>query len=498
MAFKDDDSFLRYLGMGAYGAAAVSDDLSQNHAHQVVELERYAMSNKLWSTKLKRLRLPDLMCLRCGVRVEARAKSSLEIKLSHSDTPGREWDYGMRDGDLYGFIPCVLDNDGVPHGSLPQYFEAGAIRDARGSAKLGARKAASQGSEIDLTWTARVPKSAGEVVAVADHEVTTLLGTGRRQTYRIPLDLPAHVYVQPGDRFGAADTFVLGTVEAPRSVDCLGASWDYQADLDAESPLDRYAAVKASAFLGDSSIEARLADITADEEQDARIRLEALGSLAAIAPEQWTQRLLGVASGSWNRSDLSMEAVLILSELGTAQSLDNLAALARDTSLSDEVRAASVWGLGCCGLDRPDLVVSFIGDASNLVALHAMAALEELPETIVSSVQAMLMREDRDAAAATEVLVRHRAVAALIDSARGDDPGRLWALCGLGMLPPELVLPALAGDQDDLSDVLAPMWTGNFRSWLRGSQESDLDLLTRQRVCRLETLRRNCAISTSG
>jgi len=77
--------------MGAHGAASVADDLSRDHGHKVMELERYAMSNKLWSTKLKRLRLPDLMCLRCGARIEARAKSSLQIKLSHSDTPGREW-----------------------------------------------------------------------------------------------------------------------------------------------------------------------------------------------------------------------------------------------------------------------------------------------------------------------------------------------------------------------------------------------------------------------
>lgn len=483
MAFKDDDSFLRFLSMGARGAAAVSDDLSQYHGHEVVELERYAMSNKLWSTKLKRLRLPDLMCLRCGLRIEARAKSSLEIKLSDSDTPGREWDSGMRPDDLYAFVHCVPNDDGPLCISKPQYFSAAELRAARECAKLGARKAASQGSEIDLKWPARVPKQAGEVLAVADHEVVTMLANGRRQTYRIPPTLPAYIYVQPGDRFDAEGTFVLGVVRAPASMDCKGI-WDFASHFDAESALDRYAAVKAASSLGGRPEIRSLEAIAGNENEDPRIRLEAIGSLASLDPDAWTQSLEDIGAGNWNRADLAMEAVFILSELGTNRAIDSLSAIAGNGSLDEEPRAASVWGLGCCGADRSDLVVRFIGDASDLVAVHAIAALDDLPQALVPSLQNMLSGDDRAAAAATEVLVRHSAVGALLDSAGATRPGRLWARCGLGMLPPELILPTLEDDVDHLADVLAPMWMGSQRSWLRGDQERQLDLLTRQQVCR--------------
>ena len=76
-SFKTDESFLEKLAIGATGACAVFNDL-QRQGHKPIELERGSMDYKIWKNiKIKRLRVPDLLCLDCGTRVEARAKTQL-------------------------------------------------------------------------------------------------------------------------------------------------------------------------------------------------------------------------------------------------------------------------------------------------------------------------------------------------------------------------------------------------------------------------------------
>ena len=79
MGFKVDSSFLRFLTMGARGVHRVSDEL-RSFGFEPIELERYCGSNKIWATKVKRLRLPDLLCVKTGLRLEVRAKSDLKIR----------------------------------------------------------------------------------------------------------------------------------------------------------------------------------------------------------------------------------------------------------------------------------------------------------------------------------------------------------------------------------------------------------------------------------
>ena len=74
MLFKPDASFFRKLALGAVGAAAVRSYLD-GLGHALVELERGSLDTRLWKdVKRKRVRIPDLVCARCGVRVESRAQ----------------------------------------------------------------------------------------------------------------------------------------------------------------------------------------------------------------------------------------------------------------------------------------------------------------------------------------------------------------------------------------------------------------------------------------
>lgn len=136
MAFKQDEDFLRFITMGAAASAEVSRYMREAHGHRTIELERYAMANKIWATKIKRLRLADLVCLDCGLRIEARAKSDLRVRMSHSNAEGRGWDAGLRDQDLCAFVPW---SGGAPAGK-PEYFTIGAMRDAADNAKFGRPK----------------------------------------------------------------------------------------------------------------------------------------------------------------------------------------------------------------------------------------------------------------------------------------------------------------------------------------------------------------------
>jgi hypothetical protein len=110
MGLKEDAKFARFITMGALGAQRVAEDL-ERRGHRIVELERYAMANKIWSTKVKRLRMADLVCVACGRRFEAKAKTKLEVKLSDSRQEGRGWSEGMRDEDVFGFLPVALDGE---------------------------------------------------------------------------------------------------------------------------------------------------------------------------------------------------------------------------------------------------------------------------------------------------------------------------------------------------------------------------------------------------
>ena len=113
MGFKADTSFLRFLSMGAVGVHRTMQRL-RDRGFEPIELERYCGSNKIWTTKVKRLRLPDLLCVKTGMRAEVRAKTDLKIRMSDAPAnPERIWDAGLRDDDIVACFPGQSEQDGV-------------------------------------------------------------------------------------------------------------------------------------------------------------------------------------------------------------------------------------------------------------------------------------------------------------------------------------------------------------------------------------------------
>lgn len=194
MGFKVDASFLRFLTMGALGVRRVAADL-KGRRFEPIELERYCASNKIWTTKVKRLRLPDLLCVRTGLRIEVRAKSDLRIRMSDApNNPERKWDAGLRDEDIVALIACADGPEGPEPADSVVYFSVRALRASVLRSKLGPPKSASEGAERDRTWPSTVPSRPGLVLSVdKDRLVVMMEGDGRprrRQTYSREANTP--------------------------------------------------------------------------------------------------------------------------------------------------------------------------------------------------------------------------------------------------------------------------------------------------------------------
>ena len=156
---------------------------------------------------------------------------------------------------------------------------------------------------------------------------------------------------------------------------------------------------------------------------------------------------------------LSMEAILILTELQTPFARSELRRAATQFQL-DERRQAAIWGLGKSGLKSYGDLVPFISDQDENVAYHAIIAFgHDTPRPVIDQLlQLLTTGEPRLAAAASETLRLIgsteviRAIAQAIDQ-RADDAD--WLLATLGRLPPNLVREHMRGTA--VLDRLRPM-----------------------------------------
>lgn len=486
MGFKEDADFARFVSMGAVGSAAVAEDLRERHGHRPIQLERYAMSNKVWQTKVKRLRMPDLVCTACGLRVESRAKSKLGIVLSHSEAIGRRWDGGgMRDSDLYAFLRTDMSVF-PPRASSPWYFTTESLRESLDLARLSDRKAASEGSEVTLTWPTWVPAKTGRLVG-ADEDARLVCewldGTVYRYWQWRRWGTRRHLYLDPGEEITANETMVAGVAAPPGDIACPGEVWNIEAFLGSDDATDRYSAIKAIGALRRTDLVSSLVDIV-DRENDWRIRLETLGSLALVEPEVWTAGIADIALDPELNDEVRIEATFVLSELSTSQALDALEAIASfETRVPSEIRAAATWGLGQGYVARPDALLQFLDDDDFLVRLHALAAIDDLPTEVAETLRTWLSEDDLErAAAAAKLLQRHNLVGPLLDAYEEGGVGRLWAVRALGGMAEDVVRAAAGGRlTEELEKALLPLWLGRH-DWTEVEGQEGLEALDIQKV----------------
>lgn len=377
MGFKSDREFLRNISIGAIGTRRVAAVLNEG-GFRVIELERYCSSNKIWATKIKRLRVPDLLCLNSGIRIESRGKSSLEVTMSHAvNNPDRAWDKGLRDADLIAFVKCFPHDDSWTASDRVALFRVGDMRASVADAGLSRMKSAAEGSEIRLTWPATVPGTSGEVTAVSAERIDTLLSSGRKQAYRLTRKAGSTLtpYVNVGDAFGDGDTIIASLMPTLISTTAPGVpQYDFFADLDSEVPEDIYVAVKALGFLpGNARRSVPLLERFAHEHTDSRIKLEAAASLARLGENAGWQQLEATATDRSGELAYRMETALILAELQSPDSIRLLNAIAQTPTHESELRAAAVWGLSGQAESLP-ILLPYVSDSDELTAVHAIIA----------------------------------------------------------------------------------------------------------------------------
>src|SRR5262249_41793845 len=109
-----------------------------------------------------------------------------------------------------------------------------------------------------------------------------------------------------------------------------------------------------------------------------------------------------------DRPDLRMEAVFVLTELGSnAFTREQLNRIAADAAFEgQELRQAAVWGLGKAGLKRYEELLPFIDHADENLAFHAITGFgADSPDAVVDRlVQDLVAGSPRRAPAASEAL----------------------------------------------------------------------------------------------
>ena len=350
--FKSDESFLKKLAVGAAGTTAAMRRLSAM-GFKPIELERGSSGFKIWKTiKIKRVRVPDILCLKSGWRFESRGKTKLEISMSHSTSdPNRAWDAGMRADDFVVIVLCEQASDSPvdwqPASPL-HFIRVDAMRDAyrNGAAKITAPKGVEEGSEIRVIWpsaAANEPSVGSEVTAKGLR--LSPVGGGKPQRCMLNRAIPLIPLCGVGDTV-ARNQIVGAVVPAVLSLSCpadVGEAF-FTDKLSSAALSERYAGAKALRFRGFTSSAADLRARLADDAEDIYVKLEASAALAAHSfVEGWDYLELSLFS---EFAQVQLETIIVLSEIPGARSQALLIGALGDSSRHEEIRAGAAWALG--------------------------------------------------------------------------------------------------------------------------------------------------------
>lgn len=359
--FKSDDSFLRKLAVGAAGTNATIDRLKAM-GFNPIELERGSTGFKIWKKiKIKRVRVPDILCLKTGIRFESRGKTKPEISMSHSlNDPKRAWDAGMRDDDIVSIVVFVQNDDSpidLKQISPVHFVSVRDLRQAFAARQVAITqpKGVEEGSEIRVVWTCAAANQRSIVSAmepgrislapVSEERKQSIQLSRRRREGNITL-LPQ---VNAGDTV-EANQIVASVVPVNTKLKCPKAVSEayFVEKLASVNLSERYAAAKALRYRGYTKAKPVLEARMIDADEDIYVQLEAAAALAAYDdPNGWDfieSKLRGPVMTV--PLETQLETVIVASEIPKRRGEQLLIEVLRDSQRDDELRAGAAWALG--------------------------------------------------------------------------------------------------------------------------------------------------------
>jgi hypothetical protein len=357
--FKSDDSFLRKLAVGAAGTNATIEQLT-NMGFSPIELERGSTGFKIWKKiKIKRVRVPDILCLKTGLRFESRGKTKPEISMSHSlKDPRRAWDAGMRDDDHVSIV--VFEQSAKSPIDLKlispvQFVSVKDMRDAFVAKRVSITKpkGVEEGSEIRVVWTSAIANQRSTVSEVSPTRIRmTPVIAGRSQTVQLSRKKGA-ILLEPQVRVNdtvEANQLIAATVPVNLTLACPPGVDEahFVGKLASINLTERYAAAKALRYRGYTTARSALEDRMNHAEEDIYVQLEAAAALAAYDHTAgWAFMETKLRSTVLDVPlETQLETLIVVSEIPTPRSESLLVEVLRDPSRDEELRAGAAWALG--------------------------------------------------------------------------------------------------------------------------------------------------------
>ena len=384
-SFKTDESFLEKISIGAIGTKQVFSILREL-GHQPIELERGSMNYKIWKKiKIKRIRVPDILCVDNGIRIESRAKTNLEISMSHSTSdPERGWDFGMKDSDYVALVVCEKFGEEpidwkADH--LVQFISIKALRDAEKQDQVVfiKPKGAQEGFEARINWPAGLASSEGTVTEIGNTIKYRTIG-GRTNFVRLTkCGKTLSPLVKVGDTI-FPNQILASVVQAQKTIPTSKVNAEFfLANLSNLTLSERYAAAKALSFFNEKKVITALQAKLIDNEEHIYVKLEAAASLSRFGICDGYNFIWDCLKDSYLQNVL--ESVIVLAEIRTDTACKMLCDILLDVNFDPEIRAGAAWGLGeqqnKSALNAIVLSFNSVNENIKIEAARALAKLSE-------------------------------------------------------------------------------------------------------------------------